>query len=49
MAVDVLAEVLEERSSRFGRGREDIWGEAGSFLTLMTGGALAPALQDILH
>ena len=32
--------LLEERSSRFGRGREDgMDGEPGSFLTLIMGGA----------
>lgn len=38
-------DVLEERSSRLGRGREDdMLGEAGSFLTLIIGGAVVEGL-----
>lgn len=39
-----MLEVLEERSRRFGRGRADCGGEAGSFLTLIVGGAAFRAL-----
>lgn len=43
--------LLEERSSRFGRGREDgMDGEPGSFLTLIMGGAppLLPLNRDLV-
>lgn len=40
-----LVEVLEERSRRFGLGRDDIEGDPGSFFTLITGGAPLSVLK----